>query len=189
MKNTKRSSHTNACKAPFAPQRATGTTELERPGLKRKQQPANPLPQPDQPSARGGGAQAELAPPRPAPPHPLARAAAPSDWPISFLRAEIRLTHWPGHTPINFASPPPHFAAPVRKRTPGSVRGAAGCSRPGPARSHLAVPDLPSPAGTGRVERATPTSLTFFTSKRFLPAPLLVPLGVSTSIAAAILDA
>lgn len=81
-------------------------------------------------------------------------------------------------------SPP---AAPVRNRAPGYREGSGkspASPRPSPTPGQ---PRPPPPSVASR--RSAPAGLTFFTSKRFLPAPLLVPLGVSTSIAAAILDA
>jgi len=97
------------------------------------------------------------------PPHPLARSYA------NRLRKP----------PPSYGSAGAEANARLREGS-GERLAAPTCSQP---------PGPPPPAGIGRVERATPGGLTFFTSKRFLPAPLLVPLGVSTSIAAAILDA
>lgn len=82
------------------------------------------------------------------------------------------------------ASPAP--AAPVEPEPEPGPRGISAFPPPpaGPCCSQAI-----GPAGSAVPPGRGCRSFTFFTSKRFLPAPLLVPLGVSTSIAAAILSA
>lgn len=182
-------------------------TGPERPGQRRQQLAGLSYPDAPRTAARPGQAQSSCGRARAAPGAAEPLTGQPAQAPLlrppsSGPRGPCQPRPLNGQPPLHVRRPAPAIGPDARQESPQSppptsrragaepnTRLRAGSGRMSPPPPHSPPAAQPRPALPPSLWSSTPAGLTFFTSKRFLPAPLLVPLGVSTSIAAAILDA